>query len=138
MTPERWALAKGLFFDALDRCTGTRHAWLAAASDGDPVLQQEVASLLAAHHAAGAFIETPAAGHRPAAAGTDAAERLIGRRLGAYRIDRVIGKGGMGIVYGGLRDDGHYQQEVAIKIVAMSVFSDLARDRFRQEREILA
>lgn len=138
MNSGHWALAKALFFDALDRRPATRHAWLAAASDGEPALQQEVASLLDAHAAAGAFIETPAAGHRPATPGTDAADRLIGCRLGAYRIDRVIGKGGMGIVYAGLRDDGHYQQEVAIKIVAMNAFSELARDRFRQEREILA
>ena len=139
MTPERWTRAKELFFDALALPSDGRRAWLAAACPSDPQLQDEVGSLIAAHDAAGTFIETPAAGHRTATcADDDAAERLIGRRLGAYRIDRVIGQGGMGIVYGGRRDDGQYEQEVAIKLVAMGAFSDFATHRFQQEREILA
>jgi non-specific serine/threonine protein kinase/serine/threonine-protein kinase len=138
MTPDRWPHAKALFFDALDHAPDTRRAWLAGVCAHDVRLQEEVESLFDAHDAAGRFIETPPAQPRgPTYGDTGAAERLIGRRLGAYRIDRVIGQGGMGIVYGGLRDDGHYRQEVAVK-VAMSAFSELARQRFQQEREILA
>jgi non-specific serine/threonine protein kinase/serine/threonine-protein kinase len=139
MTPERWRQAKGIFFEALDRAPDARRVWLTDACANDPALQQEVESLLDAHDAADGFIETPAAGHRATTFRDGAgADRLIGRRLGAYRIDRVIGQGGMGIVYRGIRDDGHYRQEVAIKFVAMSLFADLARQRFQQEREILA
>ena len=139
MTPQQWSHAKTLFFAALDLPPGARHTWLGSACATDGELRREVESLLAAHDAAGTFIETPAAGRRaemPRARA--AAERLIGRRLGAYRIDRVIGQGGMGIVYGGRRDDGQYEQEVAIKLIAMSGVPDLARQRFQQERQILA
>jgi eukaryotic-like serine/threonine-protein kinase len=138
MNPTRWMQAKALFVDALARPPEERGTWLSCASAGDMDLQHEVESLLDAHDRAGNFIETPAAGHRAAFDENCAAERLIGRRLGAYRVDRVIGQGGMGIVYGGHRDDGHYRQEVAIKLVAMSAFSEVARQRFQQEREILA
>jgi eukaryotic-like serine/threonine-protein kinase len=139
MTPERWLQAKALLSDALERSPDTRAAWLAGACADDVELRQEVESLLEAYDAAGTFIESPAADVRNTAPNdVGSAEQLIGRRLGAYRIVRLIGRGGMGIVYCGVRDDGHYQQEVAIKLVAMGVFSDLARHRFQQEREILA
>jgi non-specific serine/threonine protein kinase/serine/threonine-protein kinase len=139
MTPERWTQAKALFFAALDRSPDGRRAWLAGACATDMELRQEVESLLESHEAAGSFIEAPAAGRRATTCPeSGAADRLIGRRLGAYRIDRVIGQGGMGIVYRGCRDDGQYQQEVAIKLVATSAFSDVSRQRFQQERQILA
>jgi non-specific serine/threonine protein kinase/serine/threonine-protein kinase len=139
MTPQQWSHAKALFFEALDRPASARHAWLGRACATDGELQREVQSLLDAHDAAGTFIETPAAGRRAETSRDPAAaERLIGRRLGAYRIDRLIGQGGMGVVYSGRRDDGHYEQEVAIKLIAMSGFPDRARQRFQQERQILA
>lgn len=139
MTPERFTQAKAIFFDALDQSHDARRAWLATACPNDLELQHEVESLLDAHEDAATFIETPAAGHRPVNSRADAAaERLIGRRLGAYRLDSVIGQGGMGVVYQARRDDGRYEQEVAIKLVAMGAFSEVARLRFHQEREILA
>ena len=63
---------------------------------------------------------------------------MEGRRLGAYRITREIGHGGMGSVYLAARADDVFHKEVAIKIVRMGVANaDLLR-RFHQEREILA
>ena len=63
---------------------------------------------------------------------------MEGRRLGAYRITRDIGHGGMGSVYLAARADDVFHKEVAIKIVRMGVANaDLLR-RFHQEREILA
>ena len=68
----------------------------------------------------------------------DSTSRMEGRRLGAYRITREIGHGGMGSVYLAARADDVFHKEVAIKIVRMGVANaDLLR-RFHQEREILA
>ena len=58
----------------------------------------------------------------------------IGERLGAWRIDAVIGSGGMGHVYRARRDDGRFDTEAAIKIVASGVDAR----RFLQERDVLA
>ena len=44
---------------------------------------------------------------------------MEGRRLGAYRITREIGHGGMGSVYLAARADDVFHKEVAIKIVRM-------------------
>jgi serine/threonine protein kinase len=62
-----------------------------------------------------------------------------GSRLGAYRMIREIGRGGMGTVWLGERDDGIYHGQVAIKILSLSLHLELAsRDRFTREGEILA
>lgn len=61
------------------------------------------------------------------------AER-IGQRLGAWRITALAGSGGMGRVYRAERDDGRYEAEAAIKIVA----SGVEATRFLHERAVLA
>jgi len=61
-----------------------------------------------------------------------------GRRCGPYRLTEVIGRGGMGTVYLAERADGEVTQQVAVKM--LGAFSDdpLRRERFLQERQILA
>ncbi len=69
---------------------------------------------------------------------SDRLSRLpAGTRLGPFRIVDEIGAGGMGVVYRAQRDDGQFEQQVAIKCVA-GARSDLATDLFRRERQILA
>ncbi|MGA2350045.1 MAG: protein kinase [Terracidiphilus sp.] len=58
--------------------------------------------------------------------------------VGSYEIDRLLGRGGMGAVYLAHRADGHFEQEVAIKLIDRPFATDLFRERFRQERQILA
>ncbi len=66
------------------------------------------------------------------------ADRLApGTRLGAFRIVDELGHGGMGVVYRAERDDGAYQQQVAIKCVIDSG-SMPSTEWFRRERQILA
>jgi serine/threonine-protein kinase len=63
---------------------------------------------------------------------------LEGQRLGPYRIERLIGSGGMGDVYLAERADDEYQQRVAIKLVRAGVYSSQVQSRLRMERQILA
>ena len=60
-------------------------------------------------------------------------------RVGRYRIERLIGEGGMGLVYLASRDDGEFERRVALKLVRRGLHLDprIIR-RFRTEREILA
>ena len=91
-------------------------------------------SLLSSHERAETFIEQPAvnADALMAAAGADP---LVGQRLGHYQIRRLLGEGGMGIVY--LADDTRLGREVALKAVRAQFADDPAR-RARLEREAQA
>lgn len=59
-----------------------------------------------------------------------------GQVVGAYRIEREIGHGGMGRVYAASRADGAFEKSVAIKLVRLP--GSTAMERFRAERRILA
>lgn len=61
-----------------------------------------------------------------------------GNRIGPYKILREIGRGGMGAVYLAERDDEHYRQQVAIKLIKPGLGGDGIRRRFRNEMQILA
>jgi len=68
----------------------------------------------------------------------DPDERLIGVRLGPYRVDAIVGHGGMGAVYRASRDDGEFRHQVAVKLVRAAARSPVALQRFKRERQILA
>lgn len=59
-------------------------------------------------------------------------------RVGPYRIERELGRGGMGEVYLGVRDDDAFEQKVAIKLAPMGRYSEEALRRFLIERQILS
>jgi non-specific serine/threonine protein kinase/serine/threonine-protein kinase len=62
----------------------------------------------------------------------------LDRRIGAYRLIRELGRGGMGAVYLASRADDQFEKLVAIKVVVRGLDTDFAIQRFRAERQILA
>ncbi|MCH8558553.1 MAG: serine/threonine-protein kinase [Balneolia bacterium] len=66
------------------------------------------------------------------------AEDLIGQMVGPYKIEGILGKGGMGNVYRAARADGQFEQTVAIKFIQNQQQSSQRIERFRQEQKILA
>ena len=63
---------------------------------------------------------------------------MIGRRVGPYRLVRELGRGGMGAVYLGIREDGEFQMKVSVKLLRQELASTGMEERFRQERQVLA
>src|SRR5262249_56033243 len=61
-----------------------------------------------------------------------------GQIIGRYRITAILGEGGMGTVYEGVRNDDQFRHAVAIKVLRMSARSETERHRFARERQILA
>jgi serine/threonine-protein kinase len=61
-----------------------------------------------------------------------------GQRIGAYRVIRELGRGGMGVVLLAERDDPSLAQQVAIKLTRVSFQSEFYARRFLDERQILA
>jgi serine/threonine protein kinase len=119
----------------LVRPAGERLEFLDRVCGDDPSLRDAVASRLAAHVqteiiAPASPSDTPA----QLAGGADAENS----RVGAYRLVREIGRGGMGVVYLAARADDQFQHEVAIKLMRLGRDTSLARQRFHTERQILA
>src|SRR5215472_4365940 len=57
---------------------------------------------------------------------------------GPYRLVRLLGRGGMGTVYLGERNDGEIQQKVAVKLLSVEGDRRGWRERFLKERQFLA
>lgn len=58
--------------------------------------------------------------------------------IGPYRVLRELGKGGMGVVYLAVRDDGAFRKNVAIKLLRGDAVTHEFVERFRNERQVLA
>lgn len=135
MTPERWREVKARFDDALARPDDERQAWLVEACAGDPVLLQEVESLLVAHgREPGRFEVGPPLHTEGGAGGAPAPGTLVG----PWRLVREIGRGGMGVVFEASRDDEDFRKRVAVKTVSPGLDAAQVLRRFRRERQILA
>ncbi|MCB1033800.1 MAG: serine/threonine protein kinase, partial [Acidobacteria bacterium] len=143
MEAERWRTIKELLYQALELEGDSRDSFLGEACAGDPSLLQEVESLLASHRAAREFLEPPSREEPPTTLpeGRDRDPQPSARRIGAYLVEQELGRGGMGTVYLGRRDDPEYRHPVALKVVARAGGSEAASEeisrRFDDERRIL-
>ncbi|MGH9838838.1 MAG: protein kinase domain-containing protein [Blastocatellia bacterium] len=133
MTTERWQQTEDIYQTAVYLPEDQREEYLAAVCAGDDELRTTVGTLLTRHAQAGEFTET-----LPLTADLLTGDPLIERRVGAYRIVREIGRGGMGAVYLGARADNEFQKRVAVKLIKRGMDTDFILRRFRRERQILA
>ena len=63
---------------------------------------------------------------------------LIGQQIGIYKISGELGHGGMGAVYLAKRNDGKFEQKVAVKMLKREFNVKQIRRRFELEKEIQA
>jgi len=68
----------------------------------------------------------------------ESSEPAAPERVGAYRILREIGRGGLATVYLAERADEHFRKQVAVKVLRRGLDTDDVLQRFRHERQILA
>lgn len=116
----------------LDLSEDARRAELARLDAEDAVLAAAVRRLLAHDDSVTNWMPTDAPG-------LWAAENdRFPERIGPFAIRGVLGRGGMGVVLRGERDDGLFDQTVAIKLVRGALASLHQRERFILERQILA
>ena len=133
LSAEQRARADALLDELFDLPEGARLAHLQCQSDEEPAVLAEVESLLFAAHASREFL-SESADHAPANGMVP--DAAIGMRLGAWNINRLIGRGGMGEVYEATRADADFEQRVAIKLLQREAAGQL--ERFQAERQILA
>jgi tRNA A-37 threonylcarbamoyl transferase component Bud32 len=120
---ERWQRVGALFDRALAAPPPQRLSMVRASAETTDV-QDEVLALLKSHDTSDGFLEPPA---------------LLqpGTEIGTYRIERVLGRGGMGVVY--LAHDTRLHRAVALKALPPHLFrDDRMRARLRQEARAAA
>jgi hypothetical protein len=132
LSPAQRARVDELLDDMFDLPEEERIANLRARRIEDSAVLAEVESLLRSASVSGGFLAMPL---KPPT------EELIpdgtlGIRLGAWRITRLLGRGGMGEVYEAIRADGNFEQRVAIKLLQREAAEQM--ERFQAERQILA
>jgi len=140
----RWPIVKDLVARALEVDAADRRAWLDAQPVPDDV-RQEARALVDADARAQGFLDAPAL-ERPGAARVihEATRAWLpsaaqpGQMLGAYKVLRPLGQGGMGTVYLAVRADEAFEKHVAIKVVSVGAGGTHLADRLREERRLLA
>jgi len=126
MTPERWHQITAIFHATRERDPSHREAFLAEACGGDDALRQEVEAMLAGDTDASWPGKTsPLQSLDP------------GTQFGPYRIERLLGRGGMGEVY--RARDTTLGRDVAIKVLPTAWLAEPGRlERFQREARVLA
>ncbi len=120
------------FDKALDVQDTARDAWLTAFFGDDAKAIESVKALIDADSMAPSIMPTEVPG------GDGNTLLVAPQRIGSYRLETMIGSGGMGEVWLGVRDDGLFDQEVAIKLMRPSRYAAQSLAFFDTERRALA
>lgn len=139
MDEQRWQRIETLFHDASALPPEEQAAWVAKACGGDRELEEEILRLLAgdrrSEHTVRRLIADASS---ELVSGGIGPEAFRDARIGAWRVDHLLGEGGMGLVFLAHRDDGRFEQQAAIKLLRFTLATPADLERFRRERRILA
>jgi eukaryotic-like serine/threonine-protein kinase len=136
---DRHERVRALFEAALDIAESERAAFVHARCSNAPALAEEVLRLLERDREEDGDAAAWASDAMLALIGQAVPGSVVeGREVGAYRIEALIGAGGMGRVYRAVRCDGQVEQRVALKLIRQEALNPALLRRFSAERRVLA
>jgi serine/threonine protein kinase len=138
MTPERWQKLKQLCHSALEREPSQRAPFLAEACLDDGELRREAESMIARATTAQGILDVPIwekLAVEVAETTADESARRVPAAIGRYRILRVVGEGGMGVVYEAEQDQP--RRIVALKVIRPGLAGTETLRRFARESQAL-
>jgi serine/threonine protein kinase len=130
MEVERWQRLSPLLDAMFELDADTRLRSLELLREEDPQLAGELEALMALEAERDDFLSQPLVAPLPG--------MRSGLLIGPYRLERMLGEGGMGQVWLASRADGLYQRRVALKLLRPGLADPKLRVRFTRERQILA
>ncbi|MEM7585469.1 MAG: serine/threonine-protein kinase [Acidobacteriota bacterium] len=132
MVDDRWQQTQELFELALDAEPADRERLLSEACSGDDELRKAVDRLLAGHDNAPSFLDHPEEINP-----LMASDALVGQQIGPYRLEQMLGEGGMGVVYRASQERP-IRRTVALKLIQLGMATREVIARFESERQALA
>ena len=136
MDNSRWERIQAVFHEAADLPRAEQDAYLATACDQDADLLQHVRAMLIEDSQSSSVLERSVADVAHIVLSDSDRERIPKQDFGTYRLIRLLGEGGMGLVYLAERKD--LGSQVAIKILRDAWLSPARRERFSSEQRTLA
>ncbi len=127
----RWSQLSPLLDELLDLEPEDRPARLREIVTEHPDLAIELERLLALEEDRPDFMSSPVID-------PTLMSRQPGQMIGPYRLEWMIGEGGMGQVWRAIRADGLYERRVALKLLRQGMNHSGLRLRFERERQVLA
>jgi len=136
-TSDRFQRAMEIFEHACDLPTDARSLYLNDACGANPELREEVESLLDSDKTGELFdaVESGAAVDALAQSVSDEEPAAIAEHIGAYRVIRKLGEGGMGEVYEAEQESP--KRLVALKVIRAGQVSPKLIKRFEHEAFVL-
>src|SRR5947209_1007356 len=136
MDSTRWHRIQTIFHDAADLPLAERKGFVEASCGNDEELAVEVWAMLNQDASGHSVLDRNIADIAHETLANSAPASLILKQVGPYRILRLLGEGGMGVVYLAERSD--LGSQVAVKVLRDAWLSPSPRERFATEQRTLA